>query len=102
MTGEEALAHLGLTPGVTTEEVKARYHELALEAHPDKGGTDEAMYELQAAYSTAYVYASRPRPCPDCGGRGWLEHRRGIRTIRRRCTSCRGQGTVITDNKEDG
>jgi len=46
-------AHLGRTPGagarpvgLTLEEVKAKYRMAAKTTHPDKGGSDAAMVEL--------------------------------------------------------
>jgi DnaJ-class molecular chaperone len=40
---------LGLAPGATKEEVEAAYRAAAKAAHPDQGGTDEAMAEVNAA-----------------------------------------------------
>lgn len=41
---------LGLRPGVSVAQVDAAYRTLAKEAHPDAGGSSEAMAELNAAY----------------------------------------------------
>lgn len=41
MTREEALEILGLEEGASKEEIKAAYHRVIKEAHPDHGGTDE-------------------------------------------------------------
>lgn len=40
---------LGLRPGATRDEVEAMYRVKAKSAHPDRGGSDEAMAELNAA-----------------------------------------------------
>jgi hypothetical protein len=49
----DCFAALGLTPPVTTKEIKAAYKRLAHEHHPDRGGSTEAFQKLQAAYETA-------------------------------------------------
>jgi hypothetical protein len=41
---------LGVTPTTPMTVVKAAYKALASERHPDAGGSDEAMSELNAAY----------------------------------------------------
>lgn len=65
--GAECLAVLGLGPGATIEQVKAAYRRKAVEIHPDRGGTDAAMAQLNEAYEAALrlLGASRvrtPRP----------------------------------------
>lgn len=46
---------LGVTVGSTCQEVRRAYYDLALHAHPDKGGSPEQMRVVQAAYE----YVSR-------------------------------------------
>jgi len=41
---------LGLTPGVSQKIIRQRYIKLARKAHPDNGGSDQSMQELNAAY----------------------------------------------------
>lgn len=94
MTGKDALAQLGLAEDASPADVKRRYHERAFEVHPDHGGTEAAMHELQTWYRVAYVYASKPKLCPDCGGDGYLEVRRGVRVLGVRCATCRGRGEL--------
>lgn len=38
----------------TLEELKKEYHRLCLKLHPDVGGSDEAMKELNAEYETMF------------------------------------------------
>lgn len=44
---------LGVEPGDQLSEVKAKYRRLACVMHPDKGGSDEAMAELNEAMAQA-------------------------------------------------
>ncbi len=46
---------LGVTVASTCQEVRRAYYDLALHAHPDKGGSPEQMRVVQAAYE----YVSR-------------------------------------------
>ena len=50
---------LGLSYPVERYELKNRYRELARNSHPDKGGSDEDMQQLNAAYRIAVKYISR-------------------------------------------
>jgi hypothetical protein len=50
LEGQDPYRVLGLSPLDSYEEVKSRYHQLALECHPDRGGSQEKMRELNLAY----------------------------------------------------
>jgi len=52
---------LGVSPHDSAETVRARYHELALEQHPDRGGSAEKMRELNAAYEKILRHRRRKR-----------------------------------------
>jgi hypothetical protein len=41
---------LGVSPRDSVEQIKSRYRQLALERHPDRGGSAERMKELNLAY----------------------------------------------------
>ena len=41
---------LGASPTDSAEVLRARYRELAMERHPDRGGSAEKMRELNDAY----------------------------------------------------
>jgi hypothetical protein len=56
MTVEEALGVLGLTEPCTREQVRDAYRRLALERHPDHGGSTEAFQQLQEACDVALKY----------------------------------------------
>ena len=44
---------LGVEPNATLLEIKRAYRLRALDAHPDRGGSDEAFRALQRAYESA-------------------------------------------------
>ncbi len=50
---------LGVSPGDGMEVVRARYHELALLNHPDRGGSVGKMRELNAAYERIQRHRER-------------------------------------------
>jgi len=49
---EDAYAILGVPPTATRDEIRAAYRNLALHAHPDKGGNLEEFNKIKAAYET--------------------------------------------------
>jgi hypothetical protein len=70
-------AVLGVRPGSSPREVAAAYRELAKRWHPDGGGNEARMAEINAAYELLRVIARRPsrRATPERGRRprgGWL------------------------------
>ena len=94
MTKAKALVVMMLTEDATAAEVKARYHALAAERHPDKGGDVSAFVELNEAYQTLRR-AIKPRRCGLCHGSGKeTVGARGFQTIRRRCPRCHGKGRL--------
>lgn len=52
---------LGVSPLDTPEVVRARFHALALERHPDRGGSVEQMQALNAAYERILRHRQRKR-----------------------------------------
>jgi DnaJ domain len=72
---------LGLPPTATPDEVAAAYRRLAKEWHPDHGGGDQRMAQINSAYdllrSTAWTQwndppAAPPRRAPRNGRGAWL------------------------------
>jgi hypothetical protein len=52
---------LGVSPLDSPEVVRARYRELALERHPDRGGSADKMRELNEAYEKILKHRQRKR-----------------------------------------
>lgn len=50
---------LGVSPLDSTEKLKARFRELALECHPDRGGSAERMREINLAYERVCAHRAR-------------------------------------------
>ncbi|MCI0669523.1 MAG: J domain-containing protein [Myxococcaceae bacterium] len=50
---------LGVSPLDSAERVRTRYRELALQCHPDRGGTPERMREVNAAYERILSHRER-------------------------------------------
>ena len=47
---QQALALLGLPPNATRQQIKRRYRSLAKRYHPDRGGDQQQMRRIIAAY----------------------------------------------------
>ena len=75
-------AELGLPPGAPPEDVAAAYRRLAKAYHPDRGGSEGRMAQINAAYDLLRAAewmqrndppAPQPRRAPAPGRRGdWL------------------------------
>lgn len=50
---------LGIAPMDSPEKIRARYRELALEHHPDRGGSEGKMRELNSAYERIIHHRER-------------------------------------------
>ena len=96
-------AQLGLRPSATDDEVRQRFHVLAKDRHPDRGGASgvpsPAWHALTAAYTSIKTQAKRDawerlealrsRRCKVCAGTGTTGGQLGGVKI---CASCRGEG----------
>jgi curved DNA-binding protein CbpA len=47
---QQALSILGLPPNATPQQIKRRYRVLAKRYHPDRGGDQQQMQRIIAAY----------------------------------------------------
>jgi hypothetical protein len=52
---------LGVSPMDSDDKVRRRYRELALEAHPDRGGSVEKMRDINLAYEKIVTHRERAR-----------------------------------------
>lgn len=52
---------LNVSPLDSMEKIRARYRELALAHHPDRGGSEAKMRELNVAYERVLVHQRRRR-----------------------------------------
>ena len=57
-------AVLGVAPGSSDRSIRAAYIRRSKQLHPDLGGTDEAMRDLNAAYEAALSSPPPPAPPP--------------------------------------
>jgi hypothetical protein len=67
--GSDPFLTLGLRPNAKLAEARERFHELALQHHPDRGGNAEQMRRLIEAYDLirdrlAKAARSAPEPAP--------------------------------------
>ena len=88
----KAFATLGLPETATPDEVKAKWRELCMIHHPDRGGNPVEFDEIRRAYKAAYAEASEPKPCPQCQGSGKVKQSHGFSSIDMPCASCGGSG----------
>lgn len=58
----DALHFLGVTTSAGIDELRSRYRKLALNYHPDKGGTVELMQKLNKSYELAVTYSKINNP----------------------------------------
>lgn len=88
----KAFTLLGLPTTATPDEVKAKWRELVMIHHPDRGGNACDFNDLRKAYQTAYAAASEPKACPQCLGSGKVKQSYGFNSIDLPCASCGGSG----------
>lgn len=90
----KAFAILGLPETATPEEVKAKWRELCMIHHPDRGGNPCDFNEIRKAYKIAMNEASAPKACTTCGGTGKVKHSHGFNSIDMPCPVCGGSGNA--------
>ncbi len=88
----KAFEKLGLPDTATPEEVKAKWRQLCMIHHPDRGGNPCEFDELRRAYRLAHAEASEPKPCGACGGSGKVTQSHGFSSIELSCPACGGSG----------
>lgn len=55
-------AILGVAPNASAEDIKMAYRRLAMQHHPDRGGSEEAFKNVKAAYEALEQNGFRPQP----------------------------------------
>lgn len=88
----KAFDKLGLPVTATPDEVKAKWRELCMIHHPDRGGNPVEFDEIRRAYKSAYAEASEPKACPRCLGTGKTKQTYGFSSIDLPCAQCGGDG----------
>lgn len=88
----KAFATLGLPVTATPEEVKAKWRELCMIHHPDRGGNPVEFDEVRQAYKKAFAEASAPKPCTMCNGSTTVMQTSGWSSITMPCPNCGGTG----------
>lgn len=99
-----SLSDLELPPTATEADVKLRYRQLAMKAHPDRGGTVAQFQALQKAYEEALAEVGGvaidsdlgvfTQVCMDCAGNGYTLRGSGFSTIKFTCSHCGGTGRI--------
>lgn len=88
----KAFAAMGLPDTATPEEVKAKWRELCMIHHPDRGGNAVEFNTIRKAYKQAFAEASEPKACPQCLGTGKTKQTYGFSSIELPCQACGGTG----------
>lgn len=88
----KAFATMGLPDTATPEEVKAKWRELCMIHHPDRGGNVVEFNTIRKAYNQAFAEASEPKPCNTCKGSGKVTQTAGWSSIEMPCQVCGGSG----------
>jgi DnaJ-class molecular chaperone len=88
----KAFAAMGLPDTATPDEVKAKWRELCMIHHPDRGGNAVEFNTIRKAYKQAFAEASEPKACPQCLGTGKTKQTYGFSSIELPCAQCEGVG----------
>ena len=88
----KAFEKLGLPTTATPDEVKAKWRQLCMIHHPDRGGNPVEFDELRRAYKQVHAEASEPKPCSACAGSGKVTQSHGFNSVEMPCPSCGGSG----------
>ena len=88
----KAFQTLGLPDTATPDEVKAKWRELCMVHHPDRGGNPVEFDEIRRAYKIAHAEASEPKVCNGCQGSGKTRVSHGFSSVEVTCHYCSGTG----------
>lgn len=84
----KAFKTLGLPDTATPDEVKAKWRELCMIHHPDRGGNPVEFDEIRRAYKQAYAEAGEPKVCAACNGSGKTRVTHGFNSVEVTCRFC--------------
>lgn len=96
---------LGVDRAASMDEIKAAFRAKASKAHPDRGGSEQEMAELNVAYRilsndfTRQLYNDTMKllgtPCHSCEGSGRKYKQKGFTTrVGYTCVACNGEGVT--------
>lgn len=99
-------AVLGVSRASSKEELKAARDRAARAVHPDKGGSAEAMAQVNLAYKTLVnprdrrnyliLLGASGRKCDTCSGTGVRRLQKGFRKVPASiCDACQGSGVIL-------
>jgi DnaJ-class molecular chaperone len=83
-----ALNNMNLLETATSDEVKKRFQQLAMKAHPDQGGTVEEFRQLRDTYYVALKESKRNTKCKTCNGTKRVRVKSSFGTVCRTCPDC--------------
>lgn len=88
----------GLSPDASPAAVRARWREIALQHHPDRGGLAITFNQLREDYQAALAEALAPQRCIKCGGTGQKTvastGTHGFHYAVKVCPKCGGKGEI--------
>jgi DnaJ-class molecular chaperone len=95
---------LGLNFLASSEDIKTRYRDMAAKEHPDAGGDEDRMAQINAAYQVLSDLTRRAQYdaslkfshdiCAECGGVGFIRHMRRLKMSEDTCPRCDGLGLI--------
>jgi len=91
----DPLKMMSLPADATPADVHARWRVIAIDLHPDKGGSVEDFQKANEIFYQALAFAQQPRTCVICKGMGKTHKMEGFTPIYTDCISCDGSGKVI-------
>lgn len=88
-----ALKRVGARIDMSEDEIRACVRWALLEAHPDRGGSEQAIAEVLAARKVLQATAADRTTCPVCKGFGKVKKiGANWRPFMMLCEACRGSG----------
>ena len=90
---EQVMSQIAAGRDEALQFIKEKYHRLADQHHPDKGGDVEKFKMVSKAYHLLRAsIMNRNYLCEGCGGNGFILICSGFNSIKQKCRWCRGTG----------